>query len=169
MKQERGKLHCKKIHRDSGKVGRFVHLNLSSFSRELVESELFGHTKGAFTGAVLEKMGAIKEAHRGTLFLDEIDSIDLEIQTKLLTFLDHGEYRQVGGGVQKSSVRMIFSTGRENIKNLVEKGKIRLDFYYRIKNSLVINLPNLRDDKDLLKPHSEDYRRTFIFNLPETS
>ena len=93
------------IHKESGRSGRLVHLNLSSFSKNLIESELFGHRKGAFTGAVTDKFGAIEEAHYGTLFLDEIDSLSTELQTKLLLFLDNGIYRQVGGeGPRKSKL-----------------------------------------------------------------
>ena len=141
---------AKKIHDASGVVGNFVHLNLSSFSKSLIESEVFGHRKGAFTGAISDKKGAILEANRGTLFLDEIDSIDIGLQTKLLTFLDNGEFRAVGGGNQKSDVRMIYSSGK-NIKDLVASGEMRLDFYFRLKNSLCLEVPNLRDNKDYLK------------------
>ena len=88
---------AKKIHEKSGRSGRFIHLNLSSFSSNLIESELFGHIKGSFTGATTNKTGAILEAHKGTLFLDEIDSLNLELQTKLLLFLDNYEVRPVGG------------------------------------------------------------------------
>ena len=141
---------AKIIHERSGRSGAFVHLNLSSFSKDLIESEIFGHKKGAFTGALSDKMGAIREANRGTLFLDEIDSISIEMQTKLLTFLDHGEYRQVGGGKEKAETRMIYSSGSD-LKSLVRIGKIRLDFYFRLKNSLEMYLPSLRNDKDLLR------------------
>ena len=141
---------AKEIHERSGKTGNFVHLNLSSFSNNLIESEIFGHRKGAFTGATYEKMGAIQEAKNGSLFLDEIDSISIELQTKLLTFLDNGEYRSVGGGVKKAQVRMIFSTGK-NLRSLVLNEKMRLDFYYRIKDSMQINIPSLREDPAYLK------------------
>ena len=141
---------AKKIHDESGAVGNFVQLNLSSFSKSLIESEIFGHRKGAFTGAISDKKGAILEANRGTLFLDEIDSIDIGLQTKLLTFLDNGEFRVVGGANQTSNVRMIYSSGK-NLKELVTLGKMRIDFYFRLKNSLCIEIPNLRDNKVYLK------------------
>ena len=141
---------AKKIHDESGVGGNFVHLNLSSFSQSLIESEIFGHRKGAFTGAISDKKGAILEANKGTLFLDEIDSIDISLQTKLLTFLDNGEFRAVGGGSNTSDVRMIYSSGK-NIKDLVASGEMRLDFYFRLKNSLCLEVPNLRDNKDYLK------------------
>ena len=141
---------ARKIHDKSEVRGNFVHLNLSSFSKELIESEIFGHKKGAFTGALTEKSGAIMEANFGTLFLDEIDSISLSLQTKLLTFLDNSEFRVVGGGTKKAYVRMIYSSGK-NLKDLVSSGKMRLDFYYRLKNSLCIQIPSLRSDKKYLE------------------
>lgn len=136
---------AKTIHEASGRMGRFIHLNLSSFSAGLIESELFGHVKGAFTGAISEKRGAILEAHKGTLFLDEIDSLSIELQTKLLLFLDSHEVRAVGGSAsQKSDVRLIFASGTK-MKLLIEQQKMRRDFYYRLTSGVVIPLVSLRD------------------------
>ena len=112
-------------------IGRFVHLNLSAFSQNLLESELFGHKKGAFTGAIKDYSGAIFEAREGTLFLDEIDSMNLDMQKKLLLFLDDKTYRVVGGGEKKANVRLIFSSGQD-LKKLVRKKLFRKDLYYRI-------------------------------------
>jgi DNA-binding NtrC family response regulator len=137
---------AKIIHEESGLFGRFVHLNLSSFSNNLIESELFGHEKGAFTGAYVQKKGAFKEANGGTLFLDEIDSLPLELQVKLLLFLDNQKVRSVGGHSEsKVNVRVIFSSGTD-LKNLVGKGEMRRDFYFRISQGHKIKLQSIRDD-----------------------
>ena len=147
---------AKKIHYNSEVRGNFVHLNLSSFSKTIIESELFGHKKGSFTGAINDKTGAILEANEGTLFLDEIDSIDLDLQTKLLTFLDNNEFRIVGGATKKATVRIIFSSGK-NLKKLVSEGKMRIDFYFRVISSFSVNLPTLRGDRE--------YCRKIIYDI----
>jgi transcriptional regulator with PAS, ATPase and Fis domain len=155
------------IHKESGRSGRFVHLNLSSFSKNLIESELFGHKKGAFTGAVTDKCGAIEEANYGTLFLDEIDSLSTELQTKLLLFLDNGSYRQVGGeGAHKSKVRVLFASG-SNLKKLIAVDKMRKDFYYRISDGVMINLPPLRDNPDLIKTLCRNFALDHNYYLSE--
>ncbi len=139
------------IHEESGLFGRFVHLNLSSFSSNLIESELFGHEKGAFTGAYQAKRGAFREANGGTLFLDEIDSLPIDLQVKLLLFLDNQKFRSVGGSSEtKVNVRVIFSSGSK-LKYLVEKGLMRRDFYFRISQGHKIALPSLRDDLERIE------------------
>ena len=140
-----GKTHLvKRIYELSEQVGRLVHLNLSSFSLQLFESELFGHVKGAFTGANRDKSGAIVEAHKGTLFIDEVDSLTQELQVKLLLFLDDGRVRPVGGDHSKKvNSRLIVASGR-NLKDLVKTGKIRRDFFFRIQSSYKIFLKPLR-------------------------
>ena len=139
---------AKYVHEQSGRVGRFVHLNLSAFSTNLIESELFGHVKGAFTGANNSKTGAILEAHKGTLFLDEIDSLSLELQTKLLLFLDNFEVRAVGGNnSQKCDVRLIFASGR-SLSKLVENEKMRQDFYFRLTSGSSVKLQSLNENPD---------------------
>ncbi len=156
---------AKEISQKSNLNGNFVHINLSAFSMGLIESELFGHVKGAFTGAINGKRGAFLEATGGTLFLDEIDSLPWEIQTKLLLFLDNKEIRAVGGGSsEKIKVRMIFATG-QNLKKLVSEGKVRKDFYYRITSGIKISLNPLRRDTDLLIKICDDFslnRNIFI-------
>ncbi len=148
---------AKKIHQESGRRGQFIHLNLSSFSANLIESELFGHVKGAFTGALNAKKGAFREADRGTLFIDEIDSLPIDIQTKLLTFLDSYSARPVGGAIEyKVDLRVIFSTGTE-LKNLVLQGKMRKDFYFRICSGHKFELHTLRDNSDLVRHFCELY------------
>lgn len=147
-----GKTHlAKKYHEASQKLGPFIHLNLSNLSPQLVESELFGHQKGAFTGAHTEKMGAIREAHRGTLFLDEIDSLSLEIQTKLLLFLEDKKVRPVGGHQSyKCDVRLIFASGKK-LEDCLVNSKMRQDFYYRMTSGIVIQLKPLRHQPNLVK------------------
>jgi transcriptional regulator with PAS, ATPase and Fis domain len=147
------------IHEQSERQGRFVHVNASAFSRGLLESELFGHVRGAFTGAICEKKGAIQEAHRGTLFLDEIDSLPLEIQLKLLLFLDNKQIRPVGGNIEREvDCRLIFASGR-NLEDLVRLENIRKDFYYRVGMGVVIDLPSLRHDKEKLKNLLDEFER----------
>ncbi len=137
---------AKLIHEKSQKKGNFVSVNLSSFNQSLIESELFGHKKGSFTGALYEKKGAFEIADGGTLFLDEIDSLPVEIQTKILTFLDNKAYRSVGDTKEKIiNTRIIFASGKP-LLNLVMKNEFRKDLYYRIKSGYEIRLPSLRED-----------------------
>lgn len=142
---------AKKIHSMSREETPFVHLNLSSFSGNLLESELFGHVKGAFTGALNDKAGAFREARNGTLFLDEIDSLSIEFQTKLLIFLDEFKIRPVGSSSEhKVSCRLICASGSD-LKNMARKGKMRKDFYYRIASGLTVDLPSMRYNEDLIE------------------
>jgi transcriptional regulator with PAS, ATPase and Fis domain len=158
---------AKKIHDESGVAGDFVHLNLSSFSPSLVESELFGHVKGAFTGAVIEKRGAILEANRGTLFLDEIDSISKELQTKLLLFLENLTFRQVGGERQlKSQVRLIFASG-STLENLVYENKMRNDFYFRLISGHKIILEPLRKKRSQIRDFCEQFEQRELVVISE--
>ena len=151
---------AKKIHEESGRTGKFVHLNLSAFAPSLVESEVFGHVKGAFTGALNPKRGAILEAHKGTLFLDEIDSLTLDLQTKLLLFLDDYQVRAVGGEHStKVDVRLIFASGSK-LKNLVTEGRMRKDFFYRLHSGCTYTLPALRDQPELIKDLMRSFEQT---------
>lgn len=141
---------ARKIHERSGRMGAFVHLNIAALANNLVESELFGHLKGSFTGASSDKKGAFHLAHGGTLFLDEIDSLSLDLQTKLLLFLDDYKFRSVGSLCDtKVDTRLIFSSGQK-MKVLLEKGLIRKDFYFRLSHGVVLNLPTLRDRPELI-------------------
>lgn len=150
---------AKKVHENSFRQGNFVHLNLSSFSANLIESEIFGHVKGAFTGAINHKRGAIQQAHKGTLFLDEIDSLNLDLQTKLLLFLDNFEYRSVGSEVtQKSDVRLIVASG-QNLMELVNQGKMRKDFYFRITSGHTVRLKSLREEGGLILEACRGYEK----------
>lgn len=147
-----GKSHlARKIHEKSNRTGEFVAVNLSSFNPQLIESELFGHKKGSFTGAVSDKIGAFSMAENGTLFLDEIDSLPLELQTKLLTFIDSKKFRRVGDVNEESiRTRLIFASGRP-LSLMVEQGLFRKDFYFRLKSGHSIGLNSLRNDTNRIK------------------
>ena len=124
----------------------FVALNCSAFSREILESELFGHKAGAFTGAVKDKKGLMEEAVKGTLFLDEIGEMPLELQAKLLRVLETGEYYKVGETKpSKNDVRIIAATNRK-LTAEVTAGNFREDLFYRL-NVFSIDLPSLRERK----------------------
>ncbi|SFW75849.1 sigma-54-dependent transcriptional regulator [Chitinophaga sancti] len=138
-------LAAKAIHYNSNrKKYNFVAVNLAAIPRELIESELFGHEKGAFTGAIARKQGRFEDANKGTLFLDEIAEADLNIQTKLLRVLQERELSRIGGNeIIHFNVRLIVAT-HKNLEEEVQKGNFREDLYYRILG-LPIELPPLRD------------------------
>lgn len=122
----------------------FVAVNCSSFSKELLESELFGHKKGSFTGAIFDKKGLFQEAHHGTLFLDEIGEMSHDLQAKLLRVLETQTFMKVGETKPtKVNVRIITATNR-NLKNESESGNFRPDLFYRL-SSFLITIPSLRD------------------------
>ncbi len=135
------------IHNGSKRTGKpFMALNCSAFSRELLESEIFGHKAGAFTGAIKDKKGLIEEANMGTLFLDEIGEIHIDLQSKLLRVLETSEFIKVGDTKStKVSVRIIAATNRD-LQQEVKDGKFREDLFYRL-NVFTISLPALRDRK----------------------
>ena len=134
------------IHNKSKRQGEFVAINCSAFPENLIESELFGYKKGAFTGAEKDKKGLVEIANNGTLFLDEIGDLDLNMQTKLLRFLQNGEYIPVGSTeTKKVDVRVIAATNK-NIYEVINKGKFRQDLFYRL-NVIHISLPPLRERK----------------------
>ena len=125
----------------------FIPLVCSSLAPNVLESELFGHEKGAFTGAVKQKLGKFELAHGGTLFLDEISEISPDIQLKLLRFLQEREFERVGGNETiKSDVRIITATNRD-LATLVSEGEFRQDLYYRLK-VVTIELPSLRERQE---------------------
>ena len=140
-------LVAKAIHDYSIRANKdFVVLNMAAIPRDLIESELFGYEKGAFTGADKTTIGYFEKAEQGTLFLDEIGDMPFEVQARLLRVLQMGEYSRVGGReVIKSDVRIISATNK-NLKECVEVGTFREDLYYRL-NVVKINVPNLRDRK----------------------
>lgn len=135
-------------------------MNLSAFSPSLIESELFGHVKGAFTGAIHSKKGAILEAHKGTLFLDEIDSLTTDLQTKLLLFLDNYEVRAVGGdSTMAADVRMIFASGTK-LSVKVENKEMRKDFYYRLQAGSLVVLDTLRSKPERIIEFCRSFENT---------
>lgn len=137
-------LVAKSIHFNSArKKNAFVPVNVAAIPKELLESELFGYEKGAFTGAAARRIGKFEEAHRGTLFLDEIGEMDLAIQAKLLRALQEKEISRIGSNdIIKTDVRIIVATHR-NLEEEVQKGNFREDLYYRLLG-LPVHLPPLR-------------------------
>ncbi len=144
------------IHFNSSRAGRaFVALNCSAFSKDLLESELFGHKAGAFTGANKDKKGLVEEAKGGTLFLDEIGEMSIELQPKLLRLLENGTYMHVGDTKElKTDIRIIAATNKD-LQKEIAAGHFRSDLYYRIA-VFNIELPALRErvmDIPLLAQH----------------
>ena len=149
----------KAIHYNSERKKKpFVAVNMAAIPRELVESELFGHEKGAFTGAVARKAGKFEEANGGTIFLDEIAELDLNLQSKILRVLQEREVIRVGGNENvKLDIRLIVAT-HKNLADEVKRGNFREDLYYRIIG-LPVELPPLRErgnDVLLLAKHFTD-------------
>jgi DNA-binding NtrC family response regulator len=126
----------------------FVAINCSGIPETLLESELFGHTRGSFTGAVRDRAGLLEQAHRGTLFLDELGEMSLRMQASLLRFLETGEVQRVGAesGHPRTDVRVIAATNR-NLPERIAQGEFREDLYYRL-NVIRIDVPPLRDRGD---------------------
>jgi two-component system nitrogen regulation response regulator GlnG len=127
--------------------GPFVAINMAAIPRDLIEAELFGHEKGAFTGATARSSGRFEQAEGGTLFLDEIGDMPMDAQTRLLRVLQEGEYTMVGGRTPiKSNVRIVAATHRD-LSQLIRQGLFREDLYYRL-NVVPIRLPPLRERVD---------------------
>jgi sigma-54 dependent transcriptional regulator, acetoin dehydrogenase operon transcriptional activator AcoR len=126
--------------------GAFVPINCGAIPEGIVESELFGHVKGAFSGAVKERKGRFELAHKGTLFLDEVAELPLKTQVKLLRFLEEGTFEKVGGEKKVSADVRIISATNKNLKDEIKTGKFREDLYYRL-NVIPISLPPLRKRK----------------------
>ncbi len=133
------------IHRQSQRKNKvFQSVSLTGLSPQLIESELFGHVKGAFTGAHRSRIGLIEEAEGGVIFLDEIGDVDIMIQPRLLDFLDNKTFRRIGDNtVRKADVRIILATNKD-LEQEVDKGRFRQDLYRRI-NVLRIHMPPLRE------------------------
>jgi NtrC-family two-component system response regulator AlgB len=156
---------AREIHKRSAqRDAPFVTVSCPSLSRELLESELFGHVKGSFTGAVSDTLGKVAAAEGGTLFLDEIGEVPLEIQPKLLRLLQEREYERVGEAkVRRANVRVIAATNR-NLAEDVKVGKFREDLFYRL-NVISVSLPGLRDRPTDLARFAESYRKFFAARL----
>ncbi len=144
-------LMARAIHSMSDRKNRaFVQVNCTTLSEQLLESDLFGHEKGAFTGATRQKKGRYELAENGTLFLDEIGDLSASIQAKLLHILEYGEFQRVGGvNTLKADVRIIAATNKD-LKNEVDEGCFREDLFYRL-NVITIKIPPLRErSEDIL-------------------
>jgi two-component system nitrogen regulation response regulator GlnG len=136
------------LHRHSPRrQAPFIALNMAAIPKELLESELFGHEKGAFTGAHVQRKGRFEQANGGTLFLDEIGDMSIELQTRLLRVLSDGEFFRVGGhSAVKVDVRIIAAT-HQNLEKLVERGDFREDLFHRL-NVIRIHIPALRERRE---------------------
>jgi formate hydrogenlyase transcriptional activator len=136
------------IHNASQRYGRaFIKLNCAAIPLDLLESELFGHEKGAFTGAIAQKIGRFEMADKGTLFLDEVGDIPSVLQPKLLRVLQEQEFERLGSGrTHKVNVRLVAATNR-NLERMVARGQFRSDLYYRL-NVFPILLPALRERRE---------------------
>lgn len=135
------------IHQNSGRKGPFIPVNCAALPETLIESELFGHEKGAFTGAMTQRKGRFELANKGTIFLDEVGEITLPVQKKLLRVLQEGEIERVGGSsIVKVDVRVVAATNR-NLLREVADGRFREDLYYRL-NVINIHMPPLRERKE---------------------
>ena len=135
------------IHKLSKSDGKFVAINCGAIPENLFESELFGHKRGSFTGAVSDKSGVVEEADGGTLFLDEIADLPPNCQVKLLRFIQEKTFRRVGDSSDRKSNCRIIAATNKNLKALIEEEKFREDLYYRL-NVFSITLPPLRERKE---------------------
>jgi DNA-binding NtrC family response regulator len=149
------------LHRASSrKDGNITVLNCAAIPKDLIESELFGHVKGAFTGATTDRDGAAQMAHNGTLFLDEIGEMDINLQSKLLRFLQSGSFQRVGSSkMEYSNARIICATNRDAWED-VQSGRFREDLYYRL-NVIPVALPALRERGGDVIEVARSYLRKF--------
>ena len=147
------------IHQSSDRVGcTFVKVNCAALSPTLLESELFGHERGAFTGAVAQRVGRFEQADGGTIFLDEIGDLDFDLQAKLLRILQTGQFERVGGNEAiQTDVRVISATNRD-LPGWIIDGRFREDLFYRL-NVVSITLPALRDRRDDISLLAEHFVR----------
>ena len=162
------------IHNASRRSGQpLVKLNCAAIPFDLLESELFGHERGAFTGAIAQKIGRFESADKGTLFLDEIGDIPLALQPKLLRVLQEQEFERLGSGrTHRVDVRLVAAT-HQDLERKVKRGEFRSDLYYRL-NVFPVTLPPLRDRREDIAPLIEHYVEVFccrigksIDNIPE--
>lgn len=157
-------LLARTIHELSGRKGSFVAINCAGFPETLLESELFGYNRGAFTGANTDKPGFFEIAAEGTLFLDEISEIPLHLQAKLLRVLESREFFRLGSTrAQRFSGRIIASTNRD-IRKLIGEGKFRDDLFYRISTFLLL-IPPLRERPEDIVPLAERFARRYAREL----
>ncbi|RFF27150.1 MULTISPECIES: nitrogen regulation protein NR(I) [unclassified Wenzhouxiangella] len=164
-------LVARALHRHSPRAERsFVAINTAAIPEDLLESELFGHEKGAFTGAEGRRPGRFEQAEGGTLFLDEIGDMPLKLQTRLLRVLAEGEYYRLGGhDLIRADVRVITATHRD-LSELVRKGRFRADLYHRLK-VIELKVPSLRERREDIPALASHFLQEAAaeFNLPERS
>jgi len=154
-------LVARAIHQKSARRrGPFIAVNCGAFPREILENELFGHEKGAFTGAIAEKAGCFELAHGGTLFLDEIAEMEPDIQVKLLRALEQRAFRRLGGKKEiEVDIRVIAATNKD-VHEALRQGRLREDLYHRLA-VLLIHLPPLRERPGDIRLLAEEFRRRF--------
>jgi DNA-binding NtrC family response regulator len=154
-------LVARAIHDKSNRAkGPFIAINCAAFPREILENELFGHEKGAFTGAINEKQGCFELADGGTLFLDEVAEMEPDIQVKFLRALEQRSFRRLGGKKEiHVDIRVVSATNR-NTKKAIEEGKLRDDLYHRLA-VIPLNLPPLRDRRGDVRVLAEAFLRRF--------
>jgi two-component system NtrC family response regulator len=139
------------IHYSSPRAGRpFIKVNCTALPENLLESELFGHERGAFTGAIQRRIGRCEQAHTGSIFLDEIGDLPSSLQVKLLRFLQEREFERVGSNQTITDVRVIAATSRD-LEGGLQRGTFREDLYYRL-NVIAIVLPALRERREDIPP-----------------
>src|SRR4029079_10286813 len=144
---------ARRIHAKSPRQrNEFVAVNCVGVTETVLESELFGHVKGSFTGAYRDKIGKLQLAHRGTIFLDEIAEMTLRMQAMLLRFLENGEVHPVGSDAPSTrvDVRVVSATNRDLV-GMIDRGEFREDLYYRIKVTH-LHVPSLRQRRDDIRP-----------------
>jgi formate hydrogenlyase transcriptional activator len=153
------------IHNASPRSGQpLIKLNCAAIPFDLLESELFGHERGAFTGAIAQKIGRFELADKGTLFLDEIGDIPLALQPKLLRVLQEQECERLGSGrTHRVDVRLVAAT-HQDLERMVKRGEFRSDLYYRL-NVFPVTLPPLRDRREDIAPLVEHYVELFCHRM----
>ena len=158
-------LFAQAIHHASPRRARpFVAVNCSAFPKDLLESELFGYKKGAFTGALADKKGLFEEAHGGTLFLDEIGELDINLQAKLLRVLENQEYTKLGATTPtKGNVRLVAATNR-NLRHEADQGHFRADLYYRL-SVFVVSVPPLNARREDIEPLARHFLQLYAAKL----
>jgi DNA-binding NtrC family response regulator len=161
------------LHETSGLTGPFLPVNCAAIPRDLIESELFGSEKGAFTGALQPRQGLVEQAAGGTLFLDEIGELDIALQPKLLRFLESRRARRVGGRTEYNVDARILAATNRDLEARIESNEFRADLYYRL-SEIVIKIPPLRahiEDLPLLAQHfldqaNEKFGKNFVSTEP---
>ncbi len=146
------------IHEHSEQDGEFVALNCSVYTEDLLEAELFGYKKGAFTGATETRKGKLLQAHKGTLFLDEVGAISLSMQTKLLKAIEERSFYTVGSDQPENSDFRLISATLEDLQKLIAEGRLRFDFFQRI-HGLTVNLKPLSERKCDILPLVQFFTR----------